>query len=194
MLSFKNLGRMGRLGNQLFQIAATMGIARRRSMDAAFPQWAYADFSAGAKFTLAKLLLGFRTPTEGSLRIKGIDIRNRSANELHTYFGVVPQETILLSGTVLDNLRMGSPAASFEQVVHAAKLAGIHATLEQLPQGYETEIGKRGAGLSGGQKQRMAIARALLKRPKILIFDEATSALDEKTAEDFAQTINQLKG
>ncbi len=150
--------------------------------------------SGSGKSTLAKLLLGFYIPTEGTIALDGIDTRNLSANELRTYFGVVPQETILFSGTVLDNLRMGSPAASFEQVVQAAKLAGIHTTLEQLPQGYETEIGERGAGLSGGQKQRMAIARALLKRPKILIFDEATSALDEKTAEDFAQTINQLKG
>ena len=123
-------------------------------------------------------------------------MRNLSANELRAYFGVVPQETILFSGSILSNLRMGNPAASFEQVTQAAQLAGIHTTIEQLPQGYETEIGERGAGLSGGQKQRIAIARAraLLKRPKILIFDEATSALDEHTAEGFAQTINQLKG
>ena len=150
--------------------------------------------SGSGKSTLAKLMLGFYTPSGGSITLDGIDVRNLSANELRAYFGVVPQETILFSGTILDNLRMGNPAASFEQVAQAAQLAGIHTTIEQLPQGYETEIGERGDGLSGGQKQRIAIGRALLKRPKILIFDEATSALDEHTAEGFAQTINQLKG
>ena len=150
--------------------------------------------SGSGKSTLAKLLLGFYTPSSGSIQLDGIDVRNLSANELRSYFGVVPQETILFSGSVLDNLRMGNPAATFEQITQAAQLAGIHTTIEQLPQGYETEIGERGAGLSGGQKQRIAIARALLKRPRILIFDEATSALDEHTAEGFAQTINQLKG
>ena len=150
--------------------------------------------SGSGKSTLAKLMLGFYTASSGSIQLDGIDVRNLSANELRAYFGVVPQETILFSGSILANLRMGNPAATFEQVAQAAQLAGIHTTIEQLPQGYETEIGERGAGLSGGQKQRIAIARALLKRPKILIFDEATSALDEHTAEGFAQTINQLKG
>jgi ATP-binding cassette, subfamily B, bacterial HlyB/CyaB len=150
--------------------------------------------SGSGKSTLAKLMLGFYQPTEGSIKLDGIDIRNLSANELRNYFGVVPQETILFSGTILANLQAGNPGASLEQVAQAAKMAGIHATIEQLPQGYQTEIGERGVGLSGGQKQRLAIARALLKRPKILIFDEATSALDGSTAEAFAQTINQLKG
>ena len=150
--------------------------------------------SGSGKSTLAKLMLGFYQPTQGSIKIDGIDIRNLSANELRSYFGVVPQETILFSGTVLANLQAGHPSASFDQVVRASKMAGIHETIEQLPSGYQTEIGERGVGLSGGQKQRMAIARALLKRPKILIFDEATSALDGDTAEAFAKTINQLKG
>ncbi len=139
-------------------------------------------------------MLGFYQPTEGSIKIDGIDIRNLSANELRAYFGVVPQETILFSGTILANLQAGNPGATLEQVSQAARMAGIHDVIEQLPQGYQTEIGERGVGLSGGQKQRLAIARALLKRPKILIFDEATSALDGETAEQFAKTINQLKG
>jgi ATP-binding cassette, subfamily B, bacterial HlyB/CyaB len=139
-------------------------------------------------------MLGFCQPTQGSIQIDGVDIRNLSANELRAYFGVVPQETILFSGTILANLQAGNPGASLEQVAQAATMAGINDTIEQLPQGYQTEIGERGVGLSGGQKQRLAIARALLKRPKILIFDEATSALDFDTAESFAKTINQLKG
>ena len=150
--------------------------------------------SGCGKSTLAKLLQGFYQPSAGSIRIDGTDMRYLSANELRSHFGVVPQETTLFSGTIYDNLLMASPDASFEQIVAACKMAEIHGTIEALHKGYQTEIGERGAGLSGGQKQRIAIARALLKRPSILIFDEATSALDGPTAEHFAQTINVLKG
>lgn len=150
--------------------------------------------SGCGKSTLAKLLQGFYQPSAGRIRIDGVDIRYLAANELRSYFGVVPQETTLFSGTLYDNLQMASPGASFEQIVAACKMAEIHQAIEALPQGYQTEIGERGAGLSGGQKQRVAIARALLKRPAILVFDEATSALDSHTAEHFAKTINALKG
>jgi len=150
--------------------------------------------SGCGKSTLAKLLQGFYQPSAGRIRIDGIDIRHLSANELRSYFGVVPQETTLFSGTIFDNLQMASPGASFEQIVAACRMAEIHGVIEALPNGYQTEIGERGAGLSGGQKQRIAIARALLKRPSILVFDEATSALDGPTAEQFARTINALKG
>ncbi|WP_428633933.1 peptidase domain-containing ABC transporter [Sedimenticola sp.] len=150
--------------------------------------------SGSGKSTFAKILQGFYQPSDGRIRIDGIDIQNLSANELRHYFGVVPQETILFSGTIYDNLLAANPHATFEQIVHACKLAEIHEVIESLPNGYQTEIGERGSGLSGGQRQRLAIARALLKRPKILIFDEATSALDPQTAEHFATTINQLRG
>jgi subfamily B ATP-binding cassette protein HlyB/CyaB len=150
--------------------------------------------SGTGKSTFAKLLMGFYQPSQGQIRIDDVDIRHMAANELRANFGVVPQETVLFSGSIFDNLRAGNPAATFEQVAQAAKMAGIHTTIEALPQGYQTEIGERGSGLSGGQKQRLAIARALLKGPKVLIFDEATSALDHDTAESFAKTINALKG
>ena len=150
--------------------------------------------SGSGKSTLAKLLQGFYVPAGGTIKIDGNDLRHLSANELRHYFGVVPQETVLFSGTLYDNLLMANPHASFEQIVHACKMAEIHEVIEALPQGYQTEIGERGVGLSGGQKQRIAIARALLKQPKILIFDEATSSLDAPTAEHFAATINQLRG
>ncbi len=150
--------------------------------------------SGSGKSTLTKLLQGFYQPSGGTIKIDGNDIRYLSANELRHYFGVVPQETVLFSGTLYDNLLMANPHATFDQVVHACKMAEIHNSIEELPQGYQTEIGERGVGLSGGQKQRIAIARALIKQPKILIFDEATSSLDSTTAEHFAATINQLKG
>ncbi|MBI5436498.1 MAG: peptidase domain-containing ABC transporter [Nitrosomonadales bacterium] len=150
--------------------------------------------SGSGKSTLTKLLQGFYIPAGGTIKIDGNDIRYLSANELRHYFGVVPQETILFSGTLYDNLLMANPHATFDQVVHACKMAEIHTSIEALPQGYQTEIGERGVGLSGGQKQRLAIARALIKQPKILVFDEATSSLDNTTAEHFAATINQLKG
>ena len=150
--------------------------------------------SGSGKSTLARLLQGFYLPTEGEIRIDGRDIRHLAANELRSYFGVVPQETTLFSGTIFENLIDANPYATFEQMMQMCKWAEIHDTIERLPQGYQSRIGEHGAGLSGGQKQRLAIARALLKRPKILIFDEAASNLDRPTAEQLARTINQLKG
>ncbi len=150
--------------------------------------------SGSGKSTLAKLLQGFYLPSDGGILLDGRDIRHFSANELRHYYGVVPQETVLFSGTLYENLVLANPHATFEQVVLACKLAEIHDTIEQLPEGYQNRVGERGAGLSGGQRQRLAIARALLKRPKILVFDEATSNLDPATAEHFAATINRLKG
>ena len=150
--------------------------------------------SGSGKSTFTKLLQGFYQPTEGRILLDGRDIRHLSANELRRHFGVVPQESVLFSGTIYDNLILANPYATFEQVTQACKMAEIHEVIEALPQGYQTEIGENGTGLSGGQKQRMAIARALLKRPKVLIFDEAIAHLDSETAEQFSQTINQLKG
>ena len=150
--------------------------------------------SGSGKSTLAKLLLGFYAPTAGQITLDGRDLRHLAANELRLAFGVVPQDTVLFSGSVYDNLIMAHPHAGFEEVVAACRFAEIHETIEQLPQGYQTAIGEHGIGLSGGQRQRLAIARALLKKPKILIFDEAVSNLDQPTAEHFAQTVSRLKG
>jgi ATP-binding cassette, subfamily B, bacterial HlyB/CyaB len=150
--------------------------------------------SGSGKSTLSKLLLGFYLAEEGAIRVDGRDIRHLAANELRALFGVVPQETQLFAGTVYENVVVTRQHASFEEVVQACKEAEIHEVIEQLPKGYQTELGEQGIGLSGGQRQRIAIARALLKRPRFLLFDEATAHLDAPTAESFARTINRLKG
>jgi subfamily B ATP-binding cassette protein HlyB/CyaB len=150
--------------------------------------------SGSGKSTLAKLLLGFYAPEEGSIAIDGRDVRHFSANELRQYFGVVPQETVLFAGTLYENLIAANPNAGFADVVEACRIAEVHDVIERLPKGYNTEIGEHGVGLSGGQKQRIAIARAVLKRPRVLIFDEATASLDSATAEKLADTVNRLKG
>ncbi|MBK9704044.1 MAG: peptidase domain-containing ABC transporter [Betaproteobacteria bacterium] len=149
--------------------------------------------SGAGKSTLAKLLQGFVHPTEGEVRLDGRDTRSLAANELRTALGVVPQETVLFSGNVHDNLVVAHPHASHEGVVQACRLAEIHAVLQALPDGYQTLLGERGTGLSGGQRQRLAIARALLKRPRVLIFDEATSSLDPAVAEQIAATIARFR-
>lgn len=150
--------------------------------------------SGCGKSTLAKMLQGFYWPSDGSIQLDGYDLRHLAANELRANFGVVPQETRLFSGTIYDNLQLANPHAGFEEIVHVCKMAEIHQVIEQLPQGYQTPVGENGVGLSGGQRQRIAIARALLKHPRVLIFDEAVSNLDMQTAEHFAGTINKLKG
>lgn len=150
--------------------------------------------SGSGKSTLAKLLLGFYQPREGSIRIDGQDSRHLAANELRACFGVVPQDTVLFSGTLYDNLTLADPHATFADVTEACRQAEIHSFIESLPEGYQTVVGEHGTGLSGGQKQRIAIARALLKRPKVLIFDEATSHLDGPTARQFGSTLSKLRG
>jgi ATP-binding cassette, subfamily B, bacterial HlyB/CyaB len=150
--------------------------------------------SGCGKSTLAKLLQGLYQPSAGRIKLDGNDIAYLAANELRLNLGVVPQDTVLFSGTIYENLTAAHPHATFEQIVTACRVAEIHDVIERLSKGYQSEIGERGVGLSGGQKQRLAIARALIKQPKILIFDEATSSLDAPTAEHFCATINQLKG
>jgi subfamily B ATP-binding cassette protein HlyB/CyaB len=150
--------------------------------------------SGCGKSTLLKLLLAFALPVEGSVRIDGRDTRAHAVNELRGRFGVVPQETTLFAGTVLANVQLGDPLAGFADVVKACRLAGIHEAIEALPEGYRTPIGERGVGLSGGQRQRLALARALLRRPQILLLDEPFSQLDAEAAERIAGAITRLRG
>lgn len=149
--------------------------------------------SGAGKSTLTKILLGALRPTSGRVLINGRDTRHLAANELRLHFGVVPQDVVLFSGTVLDNVQLGRPGASFEDAVEACQRAGIHETILQLEHGYQTVLGENGSGLSGGQRQRIAIARALIRRPLVLLFDEATSGLDDETANQLGETINELR-
>ena len=134
--------------------------------------------SGAGKTTLFQLLLRFYDPQSGSILINGVSTRQVPLVELRREIGVVLQESVIFSGSVLDNIRYGAPDATLAQVQQAADMAAAAGFIEELPQGYDTFLGERGVRLSGGQRQRIAIARAILKNPPILLLDEATSALD----------------
>ena len=148
--------------------------------------------SGGGKSTLVNLIPRFFDVTSGKIMIDGIDVKNYKIKSLRKKIGIVPQETFLFGGTVLENIRYGNQHATFEEVIEAAKKANAHEFIEKLEQGYETEIGERGAKLSGGQKQRISIARAILENPQILILDEATSALDNESEKLVQDALEEL--
>jgi ATP-binding cassette, subfamily B, bacterial HlyB/CyaB len=148
--------------------------------------------SGSGKSTLIKLLQGLYYPTRGRILTDGHDIRHISPHSLRSRQGVVPQECFLFSGTILDNIRMHHPDATLEAVVEVAKLAEAHSFIQDLPLGYNTKVGERGANLSGGQRQRIAIARALLGDPDMLILDEATSSLDTESERRFQQNLERI--
>jgi ATP-binding cassette subfamily B protein len=137
--------------------------------------------SGSGKSTLLKLLMGFYHPTEGQLVLDGVDLRDFELASLRARIGLVSQEPFIFNGTLRQNIALGRPEASAEEVLEAARAAGLGDFIASLPERFETVIGERGANLSGGQRQRLAIARALLRKPDILIFDEATSHLDTAT-------------
>lgn len=148
--------------------------------------------SGSGKTTLCNLIPRFYEVTDGSIRIDGEDIRSFTLHSLRSNIGVVQQDVYLFSGTVIENIEYGKPGASREEIVLAAKRAGAHEFIEQLPKGYETYVGERGVKLSGGQKQRISIARAFLKNPPVLILDEATSALDNESERIVQQSLEAL--
>ena len=151
--------------------------------------------SGSGKTTLSKLILGLYPPTDGKVLIDGHDITDVALKSLRSQIGVVDQESFLFGGTIRENISIAHRDAPLEEVIEAASLAGAHEFIQQLPMGYETEIGEGGGMLSGGQRQRLTIARALLGNPQLLIFDEATSSLDaesERIIQNNLKTI--LKG
>ena len=137
--------------------------------------------SGGGKTTLASLIPRFYDTTAGSVLIDGQNVKDVTLKSLRSAIGIVQQDVYLFSGTVLENIAYGKPGASREEIVHAAKLAGADAFINELPDGYDSYVGERGVKLSGGQKQRISIARVFLKNPPVLLLDEATSALDNES-------------
>lgn len=148
--------------------------------------------TGAGKSTLINLVPRFYDVSAGRVLIDGMDIRQIQQDSLLAHIGIVPQETILFSGTVGDNIRYGCPGASDEQVIAAAKAAQAHDFILELPRGYDTHVEQRGANFSGGQKQRIAIARALLTQPRILILDDSTSSVDVETETKIQDALEEL--
>ena len=137
--------------------------------------------SGSGKTTLSKLILGLYPTTDGKVLVDGHNVSGVSLQSLRSQIGVVDQDTFLFGGTIRENISIAHPEASLEEIIQAARFAGADEFIQQLPMGYESQIGEGGGMLSGGQRQRLAIARALLGNPRLLLFDEATSHLDSES-------------
>ena len=148
--------------------------------------------SGAGKSTIARLMFRFYDVPAGAIEIDGQDLRDVTQDSLRRAIGVVPQDTVLFNDTIYYNIAYGRPGASRDEIEAAAHLARIHDFIAALPDGYDTVVGERGLKLSGGEKQRVAIARVILKAPKILIFDEATSALDTKTEREIQASLAEV--
>ncbi|HJB45912.1 MAG TPA: ABC transporter ATP-binding protein/permease [Candidatus Mediterraneibacter surreyensis] len=148
--------------------------------------------SGSGKTTICSLLPRFYDVTGGKITIDGKDVRTLTLKSLRSQIGMVQQDVYLFAGTIRDNIAYGKPGASMDEIIEAAKRANIHDFIQELPDGYDTYVGERGARLSGGQKQRISIARVFLKNPPILILDEATSALDNESERWIQQSLEEL--
>jgi ABC-type multidrug transport system fused ATPase/permease subunit len=145
--------------------------------------------TGAGKSTLLSLIPRFYDPQRGSVLVGGIDVKALDLEELRRNVGVVPQETFLFSEKVRDNIAFGQEGVTQEEIEEAAKTAGVHGQILSFPEGYDTPVGEWGITLSGGQKQRLAIARAIVKDPKILILDDATSSVDAETEKSIQEAL-----
>ena len=148
--------------------------------------------TGAGKSTISRLLFRFYDVTGGRVLIDGHDVRELTQDSLRAAIGVVPQDTVLFNDTIRYNIAYGRVGASQTEIERAARLAQVHEFVLRLPDGYDTIVGERGLKLSGGEKQRVAIARTILKDPRILILDEATSALDTRTEQDIEAALRNV--
>jgi ATP-binding cassette subfamily B protein len=148
--------------------------------------------TGSGKSTLLSLLPRLIDPPHGRLLVDGIDVRHLPLARLRESIGMVPQETFLFSATIRENIALGRPDATLEEVTEAAHLAGLDTDLGQFPQGLDTIVGERGITLSGGQKQRVTLARALLRQPRILLLDDCLSAVDTHTEEQILHNLRTV--
>jgi ATP-binding cassette subfamily B protein len=149
--------------------------------------------TGAGKSTLVNLIPRFYNASEGTVSVDGENVNHIAQDSLLSHVGIVPQEAILFSGSVRDNIRYGRPNASEEEVIAAAQAAQAHEFISRMPEGYDTKIEQRGVNLSGGQKQRMSIARALLTNPRILILDDSTSAVDVETETKIQDALEAMR-
>ena len=148
--------------------------------------------TGAGKSTISRLLFRFYDVTEGAVEIDGVDVRDMTQTSLRAAIGVVPQDTVLFNDTIGYNIAYGRPGATQDEIEWAARLAQVHDFVMRMPEGYNTRVGERGLKLSGGEKQRVAIARTILKDPRILILDEATSALDSRTEREIETALRTV--
>ncbi len=148
--------------------------------------------TGAGKSTISRLLFRFYDVNEGAIRIDGQDLRDVTQDSIRRAIGVVPQDTVLFNDSIFYNIAYGRPGAAPDEVEEAARRARIDDFVASLPDGYQSPVGERGLKLSGGEKQRVAIARVILKEPRILLFDEATSALDTKTEREIQASLDEV--